>query len=144
MGLDAPARLAPAGTIALAAILVIALWRGWSRANWVGRTVLRAVRARRRRHGLVRRQNHFEWMFNPVAEPKFDRGAKAPALDADDLVLGIVIKDDAVAFPVRRIGYHHVVNVTIGGEPIVANYCTLCHTGTIFSRRLNGVSSRSG
>ena len=67
------------------------------------------------------RQNHFEWMFNPVAEPKFDRGAKAPALDADDLVLGIVIKDDAVAFPVRRIGYHHVVNVTIGGEPIVAS-----------------------
>ena len=53
---------------------------------------------------------------------------RPPAVDPDDLVLGVVIKDDAVAFPVRRIGYHHVVNVTIGGEPIVASYCTLCHT----------------
>ena len=84
-------------------------------------------------------QNHFEWMFNPIAAPRFDVGAKAPAVDPDDLVLGVVIKDDAVAFPVRRIGYHHVVNVTIGGEPIVASYCTLCHTGTIFKRTLNGL-----
>ena len=98
-----------------------------------------ADRDPRRRRGVVRLLEPFEWMFNPIAAPRFDVGAKAPAVDPDDLVLGVVIKDDAVAFPVRRIGYHHVVNVTIGGEPIVASYCTLCHTGTIFKRTMNGL-----
>lgn len=130
---------APGGTIALAAILVIALLTFWARTKWLGKTCLVLVAIVGVGAAWFARQNHFEWMFNPIAEPTFDRGAKAPAVDADDLVLGIVIKDDAVAFPVRRIGYHHVVNVTIGGEPIVASYCTLCHTGTIFSRRLNGL-----
>lgn len=130
---------APAGTIVCAVILVAALWRGWPRTKWLGKTGLVLFAIAGVAAAWFARQNHFEWMFNPIAAPAFDRGAKAPAVDADDLVLGLVIKDDAVAFPVRRIGYHHVVNVTIGGEPIVASYCTLCHTGTIFSRRLNGL-----
>src|SRR6185503_12947647 len=130
---------APAGTIVCAVILVAALWRGWPRTKWLGKTGLVLFAIAGVAAAWFARQNHFEWMFNPIAAPAFDRGAKAPAVDADDLVLGLVIKDDAVAFPVRRIGYHHVVNVTIGGEPIVASYCTLCHTGTIFKRTLNGV-----
>jgi hypothetical protein len=129
---------APAGTIACAAILAIALWRGWPKTKWIGRTCLVLLAVAGLGTAWFARQNHFEWMFNPIADPKFDRGATAPAVDPDDLVLGIAVKDDAAAFPVRRIGYHHVVNVTLGGEPIVASYCTLCHTGTIFSRRLNG------
>lgn len=129
---------APAGTLVLAVILAGALVAGWKKTRWFGKTslVLMAL------VGVVcawfARQNHFEWMFNPIAEPKFDVGAKAPHLDPDDLVLGVVIKDDAVAFPVRRLGYHHVVNVTVGGEPVVATYCTLCYTGTIFERTLGG------
>ena len=130
---------APAGTAVLAAILVGGLYVGWKRTRWPGRAALSLMAIVGVAVAWFAHQNHFEWMFNPIAEPTFDVGAKAPALDPDDLVLGVVIKDDAVAFPVRRIGYHHVVNVTVGGEPIVASYCTLCHTGTIFSRRLNGM-----
>jgi Protein of unknown function (DUF3179) len=130
---------APAWTIALAAILGIGLLKGWKKARWPGKTALVLMTAVGVFCAWFARQNHFEWMFNPIAAPRFDAGARAPALDPDDLVLGVVIKDDAVAFPVRRIGYHHVVNVTIGGEPIVASYCTLCHTGTIFKRTMNGI-----
>ena len=130
---------APAGTAVLAAILVGGLYAGWKRTRWPGKTALSLMAVVGVAVAWFAHQNHFEWMFNPIAAPKFDVGAKAPAVDPDDLVLGVVIKDDAVAFPVRRIGYHHVVNVTIGGEPIVASYCTLCHTGTIFKRTLNGL-----
>jgi hypothetical protein len=130
---------APAATAALAVILVIGLLSGWSRTRRFGKTLLVIFAVVGIGSAWFAHQNHFEWMFNPVAQPTFDVGAKAPAVEADDLVLGLVIKDDAVAFPVRRIGYHHVVNVTIGGEPIVATYCTLCHTGAIFSRRMNGL-----
>ena len=130
---------APAGTVALAVILVIGLFAGWSRTKWLGKTLLILFAVLGVGSAWFARQNHFEWLFNPIAQPRFDVGPKAPAVDPDDLVLGLVIKDDAVAFPVRRIGYHHVVNATIGGEPIVASYCTLCYTGTIFSRRMNGL-----
>ena len=130
---------APMVTPLLAAILVGGLYVGWKRTRWPGRTALSLMAILGVGVAWFAYQNHFEWMFNPIAAPRFDVGAKAPAVDPDDLVLGVVIKDDAVAFPVRRIGYHHVVNVTIGGEPIVASYCTLCHTGTIFKRTLNGL-----
>lgn len=131
---------APLWTAVCALILVGGLYVGWKRTRWIGKTALSLMAIVGVAVAWFAHQNHFEWMFNPVADPTFDVGARAPHLDPDDLVLGVVVKDDAVAFPVRRIGYHHVVNVTIGGEPIVASYCTLCHTGTIFSRRLNGLT----
>jgi hypothetical protein len=130
---------APLVTPLLALILIVGLALGWTRTRWKGKTALVLLAVLGVGAAWFARQNHFEWMFAPVDAPRFDIGAKAPAVDPDDLVLGVVVKDDAVAFPVRRIGYHHVVNVTIGGEPIVATYCTLCHTGTIFRRTLNGV-----
>jgi hypothetical protein len=130
---------APAGTAVLAAILVGGLYNGWKRTRWPGKAALSLMATAGVAVAWFAHQNHFEWMFNPIAAPRFDVGPRAPALDPDDLVLGVVIKDDAVAFPVRRIGYHHVVNVTVGGEPIVASYCTLCHTGTIFKRTMNGL-----
>ena len=39
-----------------------------------------------------------------------------------DLVLGVQIGDQARAYPVRAMGYHHLVNDLIAGEPIVATY----------------------
>ena len=97
----------------------------------------------RRRRGVVRPPEPLRVDVQPDRGAAVRRRRQGAGVDPDDLVLGVVIKDDAVAFPVRRIGYHHVVNVTIGGEPIVASYCTLCHTGTIFKRTLNGLCSPS-
>jgi hypothetical protein len=36
------------------------------------------------------------------------------------------------------MGYHHIVNDTLAGTPIAATYCTLCHTGIVYDRRLDG------
>jgi hypothetical protein len=36
------------------------------------------------------------------------------------------------------MGYHHIVNDTIDQEPIAVTYCTLCHTGLVWSRILDG------
>jgi hypothetical protein len=130
---------APPGTGVCAMVLAGGLYVGWKRTRWPGKATLSLMAAVGVLAAWFAHQNHFEWMFDPIATPTFDVGAKAPHLDPDDLVLGVVIKDDAAAFPVRRIGYHHVVNVTVGGEPIVVSYCTLCHTGTIFRRRMNGL-----
>jgi hypothetical protein len=69
------------------------------------------------------RQNHFEWMFNPLENPSYASGAEAAAfLDPSDMVIAVELRGDAVAYPVRQMGYHHVLNDQVGGVPIVSTY----------------------
>jgi hypothetical protein len=68
------------------------------------------------------RQNHFEWMFNPLGDTRFAKVSEANFVDDSDMVLAVNINGDAVAFPVRQMGYHHVVQDVVGGTPITATY----------------------
>jgi hypothetical protein len=53
------------------------------------------------------------------------------------LVLGVERAGEARAYPIKLLAYHHQVVDTLGGEPIIVTYCTMCRTGKIFSARLN-------
>ena len=68
------------------------------------------------------RQNHFEWMFRPNTDAVFVAIGEASDVEAGEPVIGVTIGGDALAFPVTRIGYHHLVNTTIARKPIVATY----------------------
>jgi uncharacterized membrane protein YhhN len=68
------------------------------------------------------RQNHFEWMFNPLAQPNFAKVAETDFVADDDMVLAVNINGDAVAFPVRQMAYHHIAQEVVGGTPITATY----------------------
>lgn len=115
-------RAAPLGTLlALAAALGIAawLWRGarwWSRTACVIAVVLLAATA------WVSRQNIFEKMFAPLEGPQFASASAADWVGEDETVMAIEVGGEAVAFPVRQLAYHHIVQDVIGKEPIVATY----------------------
>ncbi len=111
------------GFVALAA--VVAALRGADRssrggiARTVGLVMLLAG------HAAVvwfARQNHFEWMFRPFPDPRFVAAAAATDVEPDEPVIGVARGGDAVAFPVTRIGYHHLVNTALGDVPIVGTY----------------------
>ncbi len=68
------------------------------------------------------RQNHFEWMFSPLAEAKFAPVNAADFVKDDDVVLGVEINGEAVAYPILQMAYHHVVQDVVGGKPITATY----------------------
>jgi hypothetical protein len=68
------------------------------------------------------RQNHFEWMFAPLESARFARVAETDFIADDEMVLSVSIGDDAAAFPVRWMAYHHVVQDVVGGTPITATY----------------------
>jgi hypothetical protein len=68
------------------------------------------------------RQNHFEWMFAPLAEAGYVRAAAADFVRPNDLVLGVVVNGEAVAYPVNQVAYHHVINDEVGGVPIAVTY----------------------
>jgi hypothetical protein len=56
----------------------------------------------------------------------------------DRLVVGIAINGDARAYPLQFIGYHHQVRDTVGGQPVLVSYCTVCRTGRIFTPSVGG------
>jgi hypothetical protein len=68
------------------------------------------------------RQNHFEWMFHPLRDPTYAPATLVPSVDDRDMVVAVEIGGDAVAWPVRQMGYHHIVQDKVGGVPVVSTY----------------------
>jgi hypothetical protein len=67
------------------------------------------------------RVNIYERMFHPIGEPAF-LSAEQTKLAGDEKVIAVRVGGVARAYPIRSISYHHVVNDTVGGVPIVATY----------------------
>lgn len=70
--------------------------------------------------GLAR-VNVFELMFHPVVQPAFS-AVNEVKIDSDDKLIVVKINGSARAYPIRTMGYHHVVNDVVGGTAIVATY----------------------
>ena len=68
------------------------------------------------------RQNHFEWMFNPLAKSAYAKTSEAGFVGDSDMVLAVRIGNEAVAYPVRQMAYHHLVQDIVGGTRLVATY----------------------
>lgn len=68
------------------------------------------------------RQDYFEWMFKPLPGPGFARASEAGFVAPADMVMTVELKGDPVAYPIRQLAYHHLVQDSVGGVPIVATY----------------------
>ena len=67
--------------------------------------------------------------------PLLDAGEQT-YLEDDDLVFGIVINDDARAYPLKIMDWHEMANDTIGNIPVALAYCTLCGSGIAYLAQL--------
>ena len=63
-----------------------------------------------------------ESLFVPLDNPVFIAADEAGFLDAGDLVLGLTIAGESRAYPVSMMTYHHIVNDTFGGRPILVTF----------------------
>lgn len=70
---------------------------------------------------VLTRINIYELMFHPLERPAFAAASKA-RLDGDEMVITVQADGNARAYPIRILSYHHIVNDTLGGVPIVATY----------------------
>jgi hypothetical protein len=64
--------------------------------------------------------------------------ASANKIPDDDLVLGVRVNNEAKAYPIEVIGYHHQVRDTVGNEPVMITYCTVCRTGRAYRPFVDG------
>ncbi len=65
--------------------------------------------------------------------PKMISAEAAGYLSAKDKVIGVVLNDEARAYPLRILNYHEIVNDVVGGSPIVISWCPLCGSALVFS-----------
>ena len=105
--------------LTLGALLVVKLWRG---SRWWKRALLVIILIPLLASTWFARQNHFEWMFNPLANAAYAKANDAGFVAAEDIVLAVKINGEAAAYPVRLMAYHHLVEDVVGGTPIVATY----------------------
>jgi hypothetical protein len=63
-------------------------------------------------------------------------------VDSQRLVIGVVVNEEAKAYPIQFLGYHHQVIDTIGGKPAIITYCTVCRTGRVYEPTVNGKAEK--
>ena len=115
-------RWSPLLTI-VASLLILTLTIGlWMGSRWWSRIVLVILLLPVLGATWLARQNHFEWMFNPLPNAAYAKVAEVTFVNDNDRVMAVAIGGESVAYPIRLMGYHHLVGDTVGGVPIVATY----------------------
>jgi len=112
----------PATAIMLLAAFALVIWQWRQARRWWRKTLLVILLSLSIVPAWFARQNHFEWMFNPLHNSAYVKVADAAFVRDSDMVLAVKINNEAVAYPVRLMAYHHVVADTVGGTPICATY----------------------
>ncbi len=106
--------------LAFGLFLVVSLWHGSRR--WWKKSFLVVVFIPLLASTWFARQNHFEWMFNPLANAAYAKTTEVGFVDDADIVMAIESNGETAAYPVRLMAYHHLVQDVVGGTPIVATY----------------------
>ncbi len=113
------APLATALALVAGLALTVALWRGgrwWSRALVVLALVPLGAAV------WLSRFNIFEKMFSPLGDARFAAASVADWVGEGDPVLAVEQGGEAVAYPVRQVAYHHIVQDVVGGVPVAVTY----------------------
>jgi hypothetical protein len=111
---------APWGTLAALFICIafaLLLWEDTLRRKIVLSTILVLVAA----SAVMSRLNYFEWMFHPVDAPQFDAESDSK-LDSKEMILAVRFADDARAYPISQMAYHHILNDVVAGVPVAVTY----------------------
>jgi hypothetical protein len=123
---------------AIAGLTIIAgardVWRaaGWRRIAGVAGLVIAA--AVTYMTNVKMSADHIFIAPESVAMRPVSANVVAPAR----LIVGVVVNDEARAYPVQFIGYHHQVRDSVAGTPVLVSFCTVCRTGRVFSPVIDG------
>lgn len=78
-----------------------------------------------------------ERMFQQPRIVAFEARARN-GLDENAVVIGVENNGQAKAYPIRFLAYHHQVQDTVGGKPVLVTYCSVCRSGRVFEPIVHG------
>jgi hypothetical protein len=82
-----------------------------------------------------------EVMFKEPVVKNFQPGS-SNIVSPENIIIGVENNGEEKAYPINYIGYHHKVQDTVGGKPVLITYCTMCRTARIYSPLVNGKYQR--
>ena len=93
----------------------------WRKAGVVSKFVLAPAAVIAILASAVSWINPYEHMFHPLGAPNYIAANQA-SIDANDMVIAVTIGGESRAYPIREMGYHHLVNDRLHELPIVVTY----------------------
>lgn len=99
-------------------VIAFSLWKAASRLQQIGIASLLLIVAS---SATMARLNYFEWMFHPIEAPRFLSQSQSK-LDSKEMVMAVNFANDARAYPIRQMAYHHILNDVVAGSPVVVTY----------------------
>ncbi|MCF8466776.1 MAG: DUF3179 domain-containing protein [Sneathiella sp.] len=71
-----------------------------------------------------------------IDNPQFVMVRDATHLRPTEPVIGVVINNEAKAYPLQVLMWHEIVNDVVGGVPVTVTFCPLCNSSIVFDRRI--------
>ena len=112
---------APEGTLLAAMACLLLAFVLWKRAGLWRRSLLALCLLIITFAAVMARLNHFEWMFHPIDSPQFLAQSKSK-VDPKEMILAVRFGEDARAYPISQMAYHHILNDVVAGVPIAVTY----------------------
>lgn len=110
----------PLSLILVCLITAVALLL-WRRAGWTAKLLLIPAIGIAVVAAASTWINPFEQLFHPLGEPNY-LSAGLAKVDPNDMVIAVSLGGESRAYPIREMGYHHIVNDRLHGLPIVVTY----------------------
>ena len=74
-------------------------------------------------------------MFPVINKPTYVNAEQAKEfLNDDDIIYTFEYSDKTYAYPASILSFHHLVNDTVGGKPVVMTLCLLSGSSAVYSR----------
>lgn len=112
----------------------------WKAAKWPGRTAvvvltLLVIGA----HAMVATKMSAEVMFQEPHTIAFKPAQELVDNDSQNSqVMVVSINGEVKGYLVNTLAYHHKVIDIVGGTPVMVTYCSMCHSGRVFSPIIDG------
>jgi hypothetical protein len=108
-------------SLILASLITALAFFLWRRSGWIAKGLLVPAIGITILAAVSTWINPYEHMFHPLGEPKY-LAADAAGIDPGDMVIAVTLASESRAYPIREMGYHHIVNDRLHELPIVVTY----------------------
>lgn len=71
-----------------------------------------------------------------ISRPTMLSAEEARYLRPSDRVIGVMLSEEARAYPLKVLAQHEIVNDRIADVPVAVTYCPLCDSAALFDRRV--------
>jgi hypothetical protein len=105
----------------LAIVIAVFTFFLWRRTDWAAKLFLAPAASIAVIAASLSWINPYEQMFHPLGAPHYVPAQRA-AVDANDMVIAVTLGGESRAYPIREMGYHHIVNDRLYQLPIVVTY----------------------